>query len=203
MSYDLSSYTDVKTKIELFIEKYPEGSIQFVLGGVCAHNPEMIWGQAFAYRTPGDARPGVGTAQELAIGKTNFTRGSELQNLETSAWGRAISALGIGLTAGIATRDEVRGSQERSKPAMTTTPKKGAVAVVGGTGAIRYIGGEDEPPTEKQNELMQKLVKGDVSTVLAYKEERGIQSGFTKAQASDFIKFMMSKEKFVLPDGKE
>jgi hypothetical protein len=203
MSYDLSSYTDVKTKIELFIEKYPEGSIQFVLGGVCAHNPEMIWGQAFAYRSPDDARPGVGTAQELAIGKTNFTRGSELQNLETSAWGRAISALGIGLTAGIATRDEVRGSQERSKPVMGTTPKKGSVAVVGGTGAIRYVGGEDEPPTDKQNELMQKLVKGDVSSVLAYKEERGIMGGFTKAQASDFIKFMMSKEKFVLPDGKE
>ena len=201
MSYDLSSYTDVKTKIELFIEKFPEGSLQFVLGGVCAHNPEMIWGQAFAYRTPDDARPGVGTAQELAIGKTNFTRGSELQNLETSAWGRAISALGIGLTAGIATRDEVRGSQERSKPVIGTTPKKGSVAVVGGTGAIRYIGGEDELPTDKQNELMQKLVKGDLSIVLSYKEERGIEGGFTKAQASDFIKFMMSKEKFVLPDG--
>ena len=201
MSYDLSSYTDVKTKIELFIEKFPEGSIQFVLGGVCAHNPEMIWGQAFAYRTPDDARPGVGTAQELAIGKTNFTRGSELQNLETSAWGRAISALGIGLTAGIATRDEVRGSQERSKPVIGTTPKKGSVAVVGGTGAIRYIGGEDELPTDKQNELMQKLVKGDLSIVLSYKEERGIEGGFTKAQASDFIKFMMSREKFVLPDG--
>lgn len=201
MSYDLSSYTDVKTKIELFIEKYPEGSIQFVLGGVCAHNPEMIWGQAFAYRYPDDPRPGVGTAQELAIGKTNFTRGSELQNLETSAWGRAISALGIGLTAGIATKDEVRASQERSKPAMTTTPKRGSVAVVGATGAVRYIGGEDELPTDKQNELMQKLVKGDVSQVLAYKEERGIDGLFTKAQASDFIKFMMSKEKFVLPDG--
>lgn len=200
MSYDLSSYTDVKTKIELFIDKYPDGSLQFVFGGVCAHNPEMIWGQAFAYRTPDDARPGIGTAQELAIGKTNFTRGSELQNLETSAWGRAISALGIGLTAGIATKDEVRGAQERSKPAMTTTPKKGSVAVVSPTGGVRYVGGEDELPTDKQNELMQKLVKGDVSTVLAYKDERGIMGGFTKAQASDFIKFMMSKENFVLPD---
>lgn len=200
MSYDLSSYTDVKTKIELFIEQFPEGSLQFVLGGVCAHNPEMIWGQAFAYRYPDDPRPGIGTAQELAIGKTNFTRGSEVQNLETSAWGRAISALGIGLTAGIATRDEVRGSQERAKPVIGTTPKKGAVAVVGGTGAIRYIGGEDEQPTDKQTELMHKLVKGDLSIVLSYKEERGIDGGFTKAQASDFIKFMMSREKFVLPD---
>lgn len=201
MSYDLSSYTDVKTKIELFIEKWPEGSLQFVFGGVCAHNPEMIWGQAFAYRYPDDPRPGVGTAQELAIGKTNFTRGSEMQNLETSAWGRAVSALSIGLTAGIATRDEVRGSQERSKPVISTTPKKGAVAVVGNTGAIRYIGGEDELPTDKQTELMQKLVKGDLSIVLSYKDERGIEGGFTKAQASDFIKFMMSRENFVLPDG--
>jgi len=200
MSYDLSSYTDVKTKIELFLAAFPQGSIQFVLGGVCAHNPEMIWGQAFAYRTPDDARPGVGTAQELAIGKTNFTRGSELQNLETSAWGRAISALGIGLTAGIATKDEVRGAQERSKPTMSTTPKRGSVAVVGAGGDVRYIGGDEELPTDKQNELMNKLVKGDRSSVMIYKEERGIMGGFTKAQASDFIKFMMSKENFVLPD---
>ena len=200
MSYDLSSYTDVKTKIELFRETYPDGSLQFTFMGVCDHNPEMIWGIAQAYRNPEDKAPGIGHAQELAIGKTNFTRGSELQNLETSAWGRAISALGIGLTAGIATKDEVRGAQERSKPTMTTTPKRGSVAVVGASGDVRYIGGDEELPTEKQNELMNKLVKGDRSSVMIYKEERGIMGGFTKAQASDFIKFMMSKENFVLPD---
>lgn len=201
MSYDLSSYIDVKQKVELFLQAHPEGSLQFTFMGVCEHNEQMIWGIAYAYRNPNDLKPGIGHAQELAIGKTNFTRGSELQNLETSAWGRAISALGIGLTAGIATKDEVAGAQERSKAVMSTTPKRGSVAVVSATGGVRYVGGDDELPTDKQNELMKKLIKGDHSIVLAYKDERGINSGFTKAQASDFIKFLMSKENFVLPDG--
>jgi hypothetical protein len=53
-------------------------------------------------------------------GTTNFTRGSELQNLETSAWGRAIGALGIGIDASIATLDEIQHAKERSKVMRTT-----------------------------------------------------------------------------------
>jgi hypothetical protein len=53
-------------------------------------------------------------------GTTPFTRGSEIQNLETSAWGRAIGALGIGIDASIATLDEVQQAKERSKVMQTT-----------------------------------------------------------------------------------
>ena len=58
---------------------------------------KWVMGSACAYRTPDDQRPGVGTAWELVPGTTNFTRGSEIQNLETSACGRAIGTLGIGI----------------------------------------------------------------------------------------------------------
>ena len=85
MTFNMADYVDVKERITLFYEKYPEGSLQFEFKGILESNPDMIWGIAYAYRTPDDVRPGTGTAAELAIGKTNFTKFSELQNLETSA----------------------------------------------------------------------------------------------------------------------
>lgn len=111
--FNIGDYVDVKERLKLFYEKYPDGSIQFEFMGTLESNPEMIWGIATAYRTPDDVRPGVGTAAELALGKTTFTRGSELMNLETSAWGRAIAALGIGLGKSVATRQEVEAAQSR------------------------------------------------------------------------------------------
>lgn len=121
--YDLKDYVDVKQRIKLFIDKYPDGSLQFEFKGMLESNPDMIWGIAMAFREQNDNRPGVGIACELAIGKTSFTRGSELMNLETSAWGRAIAALGIGLENGIASRQEVKGSQDRnSEPPLTGDP---------------------------------------------------------------------------------
>ena len=113
MSYDISDYVDVKTRLELFYAKYPEGSIQFEFKGIMDGNPEFIWGIATAYRNPEDPRPATGTCSELAQGKTAFTRGSELANLETSAIGRAIGALGIGLGKSMATKQEVNAAQAR------------------------------------------------------------------------------------------
>jgi len=112
----MNDYVDVKERISQFYAKYPEGSIQFEYKGTLESNPDMIWGIAYAYRTATDERPGVGTAAELAVGKTTFTRGSELMNLETSAWGRAIGALGIGLGKSVATKQEVEAAQARQEP---------------------------------------------------------------------------------------
>lgn len=112
MSFDLSNYVDVKTRIKLFYEKYPDGSLQFEFKGSSADG-STIWGIAYAYRTPDDPRPATGTASELAKGKTSFTAGSELMNLETSAIGRAIGNFGIGIDAGMASKDEVEMAKQR------------------------------------------------------------------------------------------
>ena len=117
----MDGYVQVVDRIKLFYARYPEGSLQmgtptFIDIG------EQKWamGRAYAYRTPTDERPGVGTAWEIVPGTTNFTRGSEIQNLETSAWGRAIGSLGIGIDANIATMDEVEQAKERAKVMRTT-----------------------------------------------------------------------------------
>lgn len=113
MSYDLGDYVDVKTRIKLFMEKFPEGSLQFEFKGQMPGSPEYIWGIAYAYRTPDDQRPAMGTASEAAQGKTAFTRGSELANLETSCWGRCLGALGIGIEKGLASKQEVESAKQR------------------------------------------------------------------------------------------
>jgi hypothetical protein len=116
MSYDLGDYVDVKTRIELFYAKFPEGSIQFEFCGIMEGNPDFIWGIARAYRNPQDPRPFTGTCSELAKGSTNFTRGSELANLETSAIGRCIGSAGIGLGKSMASKQEVSAAQARQTP---------------------------------------------------------------------------------------
>ena len=113
MTYDISDYVDVKTRIELLYKKYENASIQFEFKGVMDGNPDFIWGIAYVYRHPDDPRPATGTCSELAQGKTAFTRGSELANLETSAIGRAIGALGIGLGKSMASKQEVTSAQAR------------------------------------------------------------------------------------------
>lgn len=113
MSYDISDYVDVKTRIELLYKKFENASIQFEFKGLMEGNPDFIWGIAYVYRNPDDPRPATGTCSELAQGKTAFTRGSELANLETSAIGRAIGALGIGLGKSMASKQEVNAAQAR------------------------------------------------------------------------------------------
>lgn len=109
-TFNTDDYVDVAERIRQFKEKYPEGTLQAL------HPPQLVdaGGQVFvlyaaaAFRTSEDARPGVGYAWEPVPGKTPFTRDSELMNAETSAWGRAILALGDFETKKIASLEEVR-----------------------------------------------------------------------------------------------
>lgn len=119
--YNLDGYIDVPSRIKLFMARHPEGSLQMDAPEfVEVEGKKWVIGRAYAYRTPDDLRPGVGTAWEIVPGTTPFTRGSEIQNLETSAWGRAIGALGIGIDASIATLDEIQHAKERTKVMQTT-----------------------------------------------------------------------------------
>ena len=112
-------YIPVNERIAKFIEKYPEGSLR----PLWPDEPYRVLGEgetkwlvyaACAYRYPTDPAPGVGMCWEPVPGKTPFTRGSELAVAETSAWGRALAAIGIATNKSIATAEEVRSARERS-----------------------------------------------------------------------------------------
>ena len=112
-------YIPVNERIAAFIAAYPAGSLRplwpddpyRVLGE--GETKWLVYG-ACAYRTPDDPAPGVGLAWEPVPGRTPYTRGSELMVAETSAWGRALAAIGIATNKSIASAEEVRSAQERS-----------------------------------------------------------------------------------------
>src|SRR5215469_6613401 len=129
MAFDqksLDDYVDVAERITEFYDRYPDGSLSagpdcwrmIQVQGFDKNNDlitqTFIAYTAMAYRTPDDPRPGVGVAWEVFPGRTPYTRGSELMNAETSAWGRALAALGIATKRGIASRQEVQGARERA-----------------------------------------------------------------------------------------
>lgn len=116
MGFDITNYVTVAERVAMFYEKYPEGSIQFEFMGVMDGDPLKMWGVARAYRTPEDPLPGIGTASELIVGKSPYTNGSELQNLETACWGRACASLNIGTSKGLSSKEEILGSRERQAP---------------------------------------------------------------------------------------
>lgn len=147
MSFNLDGYIDVAERIRIAKETHPEFSLQcewsFVEmpdGSVC------ISAKAFAYRFPNDPNPGIGNVTEPYPGKTQFTRGSEVMNAESSAWGRALVAIGIGASK-VASADEVRLAQERQtgKPAASETAEK--------------FTPRSPQPTGKQLEFLAKLLK--------------------------------------------
>jgi hypothetical protein len=127
MSFDksgLDSYVDVASRMSQFFAKHPDGALQ----PVDPANPfevTTIGDKAFvvytaaAYRTPDDPRPGIGVAWEPFPGRTPYTRDSEVMNAETSAWGRAILAVGAADTRkGIASAEEVRNRREDREAAV-------------------------------------------------------------------------------------
>jgi len=116
MGFDISNYVTVAERVAEFYARYPEGTIQFEFMGVMDGDPMKMWGVARAYRTADDPLPGVGTASEFIVGKSPYTNGSELQNLETACWGRACASLNIGTSKGLSTKEEIIGSRERQAP---------------------------------------------------------------------------------------
>ncbi len=110
-------YVDVAERIRIFREKYPDGSLRparleepFTV--VACGGQMFVAYTAAAYRTPDDPCPGIGSAWKLVPGPTPFTKGSELMNAETSAWGRAIVAALAADTKKVASRDEIEQSRE-------------------------------------------------------------------------------------------
>jgi hypothetical protein len=89
-------------------------------------NAEVLIGhilmKGLAYRSPDDLFPGTGFSYMVMPGGTPFTRGSEVENCETSAWGRAIAALGIEVRRGIASADEVRNKEQDGEAVVNITP---------------------------------------------------------------------------------
>ena len=127
----LGGYVEVKDRVRLFYETHPDGRLVTDSASISL-DPDgvvRVWCKALAYRTADDPHPGVGWSYLAVPGTTPYTRGSELENAETSAWGRAIGALGIGIEKSIATSNEIQ-TKAQAESKVERTDDGGLVGIV-------------------------------------------------------------------------
>jgi len=118
-------YIDVAQRLRDMRAIYPELTLQQIdLKFITFGGSDWVVYTAAAYRTFDDARPGIGTAWEPIPGKTPYTKDSEVMVAETSAWGRALVAIGADTKNGIASANEVAARQAPTVKAPKATPKE-------------------------------------------------------------------------------
>ena len=98
------AYVQVADRILYFNEKYPEGSITTSL--LSEPQDTRIVVQAKVYPDASKDRYFSGLAQET-VGEGMVNKTSALENAETSAVGRALAMMGIGVIESIASADEI------------------------------------------------------------------------------------------------
>jgi hypothetical protein len=110
-------YVLVNERVKEFHRLYPEGSIETIL--VSEPTSNRIIMQTVAM--PGNGRKFTGWAQEM-IGDGFINKASALENCETSAVGRALGFLGIGIDTSIASVEEVQKAKDNSKAPELNKP---------------------------------------------------------------------------------
>ena len=145
-------YVEVHTRIKEFHNQYKNGSLTSSFERI-ELDSDALW-IVKAKATPDVSNPErffTGHAQELeSQGYINKT--SALENAETSAWGRALGSLNIGLTDSMATADEVNKaiSRDKATPSAKLSKDMWFVAVnYGHNDDIKKIKGRQFVPSKK------------------------------------------------------
>ena len=183
--FDLGDYVEVKDRIAKFYEMYAQGRlVTRRVEMIEVNGSPYVLVHALAYRTPDDPHPGTGTSWLEVPGKTSYTKGSEVENAETSAWGRAIGSLGILIDKGLASTQEVNNKRESDEPdrqvGTETLELLGRIQKAGKVmkgGAEHYKGDWHETPDGpvygfklklegEDRDIPQVLVNGSIATAL-------------------------------------
>ena len=132
-------YVEVKERIRYFRENYTDWSLtsdvieltddRCVIKATISNEKDRVIATGIAYETQGSSY----------INKTSF-----VENCETSAWGRALANIGIGLDVAIASADEVLNAKAQDKPKKPkieklTDAKLQAMIVAIGEGKVSIV----------------------------------------------------------------
>jgi hypothetical protein len=215
----LADYVTVPQRIAQFYELFGTGRL--VTGEVRVEmgpdGKSRVMVQAAAYRTPDDPLPGIGWSWMELPGTTSFTRGSELENTETSAWGRAIAALGILVDRSVASANEVKiksgeKAETTREPIVSKDPKLLGPASFSGSILVRKTGASDgmmrQGPdgvyfivafrTTDQTILPQVHVKGALASDL-YDAAGGVLNGLDATISGDLYEVPFTNGDFSRP----
>jgi len=140
MAWNNDDYVQVNERIEAFYAKYPDGSL---MSEIVEFTDSRVVVRALAFRNADDQHPATGHSYLNIPGSTNFTKGSELENAETSAWGRALAALGFEVKRGIASKQEVENKRAQRPASLGDCPEHGVPWVKGRNGIGHLMDGGD------------------------------------------------------------
>lgn len=194
MAFDkkgLDNYVQVNERIVAFYKQFPEGSIQ---SEIVTLTETLVVVKAYAYRTDGDDKPGIGHSSMIIPGSTPYTRGSELENCETSAWGRALAALGFEVKRGIASRNEIENKQTE----MTVDTATGEVIIPQTGKPVSGTGGDplddfQESPANGHREPEELASAAERAMLVNYCKAEGakLEPPKTAQDSYDWLKLMM------------
>jgi hypothetical protein len=126
---DLSNYVDVATRLKLALEKWPDLRVQETGREIIDLNGKpMLICTVTVWRSPDDPIPSIASAAEPIPGRTKFSQDSEVMVGFTSALGRAIGYMGVGLNGSIASANEVNARRDDAEgPTSPSEPRRAPV----------------------------------------------------------------------------
>jgi hypothetical protein len=161
---NLDGYIDVTTRLAKALALFPDLRITETNPKVVTvDNARFVEVTCTVWRSTDDPIPVRASAWEPIPGASAFTRNSEMMNASTSALGRALGFLGMGIGKSIASADEVsyRTSETaRTGPAREAGSRPSPTMEADPEGAIprpRLVDGP-RPASEKQRGFIRKLL---------------------------------------------
>lgn len=153
--FDLSGYVTVAERLRLALEKWPDLRVQETEPTVVEiDGRRFVQVRTTVWRGPDDPLPSVATSWEPWPGLSPYTKNSEVENASTSALGRALGLMGIGIRSSIASADEVRNRSSERAPAPGPKPRPTPNPV-----AQVDSDGPNAASTPPQRVLLEKLLK--------------------------------------------
>ena len=170
-------YVTVNERLKAALDRWPDLrviEIPFEIHDIAGET--MLWTAVYVYPTPEETRPIRGSVLEPIRPERHPLHHSELMTGYTSALGRALGYLGLGIDAGIATSDEIAAREPAALGTRAARPAQKAAQAAEQMGAVQreretverlldaFPAAEPAPagrrkePTEKMAAFYRKLV---------------------------------------------
>ena len=163
-------YVTVNERLKAALDRWPDLRVveeDFQIHEIAGET--YLWTAVYVYPTPDETRPIRGSVLEPIRPERHPLHHSELMTGYTSALGRALGYLGLGIDAGIATSDEINARQPASLGTRATRPAQKAAQAAEQMGAVQRLleafpdpepvtAGRRKEPTEKMIGFYRTLI---------------------------------------------
>ena len=151
---NLDNYVPVNQRLLDALGRWPELRVQETGFDIMRIDEQtFLVCEVTVWRTPDDPKPSIATAAEPFPGKTPYTRGSERMVGFTSALGRALGYMGIGIHEAMASSNEVQARVEPrdSRSHHTPQPSSQTETTDAQKRMLKALGYASEPPKLKKD----------------------------------------------------